>query len=909
MKKYFLSVLVLCSLLLNAKQIEVYIQPNLILKYDEQKWPTYNNYYINHDVFFNNDNELLGRVLNDDYQVHSSIVSNKYICYDSYLISDSLEKNRLQIIKIENVPTKYNNPTNINYYFIKKELYNTSIVNKVDEAYNKQYKQFAVFHYPNVTQKSITNKVINNFFLAYYFEGKTVYAIQGAFEKNTSDAKNDFYEILDNIEFTTTEKYDNKAVMPISRKEVDVLIADVKNKLHDIVYSFLEINTDNTPYQKQINARTFAKLLEYKYGSSQGANGNKIGSKVNIDEQIARLEEYIKTNINSSKIQTYIDSLENLYSQINKPEDNYNYYDEGYNVAFDAFTTDSKYLQYDSIPFASIKKYINEYLPSIIDTIVNRNVRKYYNDTFEIHRIYNFCNAIYDARKQNKPQEEIDDLMLEFSEATKDQYKYTDRISNNDINWSDMFLGSEVGRQLENLIRGALDDYAHQFTATKFVNDYKELQKNVSIEDYLEFTDNPFIKNNLLTNYAMHNYNTDESRVYLVDRINKYIDEKILKDPIKTFSIEEIRDINSIYFNEEQIFNRTEPQTHWYVAHLYDSDNLSTRIKDSVLLVSFRLNENRVLFYNYKFIKINNTKNLEFDIINRFKIDENKNYIQLYEYGKKIDENNYDEISIVPDYIQKIEKSSIRIHLLNYKAINSSYATIELPKKLFGNYKYVYSNCSYNQVGCGDKAIFNFREGDLIVDDIQNAKSEAYKSIEKNIQTLEKKVDVLDSMALEFDDNTLEKYTEILLKKSYNNYLEFLRYANELDSMRTVDLEDKYYSKIDVERAKIIKLRDLLYKLEDEQKIDAKEVISFSDAVFEDLDNDGNIEAIVLGASNGELIYYDVYTIKNNQVEKYKNQNTKKQIQNTTACKSFLKFSKIVNREVEEVTEEVIEEY
>jgi hypothetical protein len=905
MKKYFLCVLVLCSLLLNAKQTEVYIQPNLILKYDEQKWPTYNNYYINHDVFFNNDNELLGRVLNDDYQVHGSIVSNKYICYDSYLISDSLEKNRLQINKIENVPTKYNNPTNINYYFIKKELYNTSIVNKVDEAYNKQYKQFAVFHYPNVTQKSTTNKVINNFFLAYYFEGKTVYAIQGAFEKNTNEAKADFYEILDNIEFTTPERYDKNTVMPISNKEVDMLLAEMKNKLHDIVYSFLEINTDNTPYQKQINARTFAKLLEYKYGSSQGANDNKIGSKVNIDEQIARLEEYIKLNINSSKIHIYIDSLENLYSQINVPEHDYGYYDDGYNVAFDAFTTDSKYLQYDSIPFASIKKYINEYLPSIIDTIVNRNVRNYYNDTFEIHRIYNFCNAIYDARKQNKPQEEIDDLMLEFNEAYKVQYKYTDRISNNDINWSDMFLGSEVGRQLENLIRGALDDYAQQFTATKFVNDYKELQKNVSIEDYLEFTDNPFVKNNLLTNYVMQNYNTEESKFYLVDRINKYIDEKILKDPIKTYSFEEIFDINSMHLNEEQIFNRTEPQTHWYVAHLYDSDNLSTRIKDSVLLVSFRLNENRVLFCNYKFIKINNTKNLEFNIINRFKIDENKNYIQLYEYGKKIDENNYDEISIVPDYIQKIEKSSIRIHLLNYKAINNSYATIELPKKLFGNYKYVYSNCSYNQVGCGDKAIFNFREGDLIVDDIQNSKSEAYKSIEKNIQTLERKVDVLDSMALEFDDNTQEKYTEILLKKSYNNYLEFLRYANELDSMRTVDLEDKYYSKIDVERAKIIKLRDLLYKLEDEQKIDAKEVISFSDAVFEDLDYDGNIEAIVLGASNGDLIYYDAYTIKNNQVEKYKNQNTKKQIQNTTACKSFLKFSKIVNRN----TVEVIEEY
>ena len=117
-----------------------------------------------------------------------------------------------------------------------------------------------------------------------------------------------------------------------------------------------------------------------------------------------------------------------------------------------------------------------------------------------------------------------------------------------------MFLGSEVGRQLENLIRGALDDYAQQFTATKFVNDYKELQKNVSIEDYLEFTDNPFVKNNLLTNYVMQNYNTEESKFYLVDRINKYIDEKILKDPIKTYSFEEIFDINSMHLNEEQIY-------------------------------------------------------------------------------------------------------------------------------------------------------------------------------------------------------------------------------------------------------------------------------------------------------------------------------------------------------------------
>ncbi|QQR97296.1 MAG: hypothetical protein IPK18_10495 [Sphingobacteriales bacterium] len=910
MKKYFLCVLVLCSLLLNAKQTEVYIQPNLILKYDEQKWPTYSDYYLNHDAMLSDNNELLSNILNKNFPVHYSIGNNKYICYDGYLISDSLAQNRLQIKKIEDVPTKYNNPTSINYYYINKEMYSTTIVDRIDDAQNKQYKQFAVFHYPIVTQKNSTKENVNDTYLAYYFEGKTVYAIHGVFTKNANDAKVDFYEILDNIEFTTPEKYDKKTGMPISIKEVDVLIAEAKNKLHSLLSDYLQINKNNTPIPNQIKARNFAKLLEYTYGTNQNTDNSQNETNENLEEKIENLIELIKSDLESAKSQIYVDSLENMYARIsvaNNSEylyDSYAYAAEDYS-RLSEFTTQARYLKYDSLPFVEIKKYINGYLPSIVDSAVNETIKQYNDDTAATSQFYTICNKIYDAIKQQKPQEDIDDLIYEFKSIEKGKYTY-EELYGKSADWKNIFLQTgEIGTQLEYLITGTLEDNAVQFTAKKNLNGFKELEQNATIEDYFEFIDKPLIKNNIITNYFLKNHTISESRIEDINTLSKYIDEKILKDPIKTYALEKIKNTNRYQSMdlEEQIFSKSEPKTHWYVAYLYHTDILNEKISDSVLLVGFRLNENRTLYVYQKFLKTNNTNKLEYNI-EAMKVDENKNYLLLYESEvEKIEESDLNENNMI-EYAYPPRKDGYdRVQILNYRAINNQHATVELPKRLLDNYKNVYRHCAYEQTGCGDKATYDFTRGELIKENSESQKTKVESALEKNILALERKVEILDSLSWEYDDNTIDNYTDILLKKSYNSYVAFLQYANELDSMRNVDMANKYYAKIDAENAKIDNLQDFLYDLEDakETEIKAADVLLFSDLIFEDIDGNGTNEILLLGVSNGDLVYYDVYTINNNNVEKYKNQNAKKQILNTIACKSFLKYSKRMRFEEYEI--------
>lgn len=511
----------------------------------------------------------------------------------------------------------------------------------------------------------------------------------------------------------------------------------------------------------------------------------------------------------------------------------------------------------DSLYVSLQKNWIKKYEPTTIETTAKENSSVLANLSIqEIHQYIkdNFPKAAelklqerLNASKSNDDviisnEESVDSVFIPSIEKTYEpHYDFSPfRNRRNNLILFQNFELPEIGFAYSNYYESEQKVINGEFMLNDYLNNTTEYESASIFQNTIsDIKEKAQTKNNLERYKEM----TSEYDNTIIENavINK-LEKEIFKGK---YSLKYFVELGT---ETKYLKDKTTVSSIWFLCSPY-----ATYYKDTItdyIVLSFTKNGNQWL-PSYSTIKANFGK------------------VDTEMPGVTFPENTLGKDYVVINYDTKQYIADKKNHTIG------GWTTINKDDSLFyKTYPISFPNCNYSVVGCGDDEQANISVYETIINSTINP--------------------------------DLVKINELISKNkiSYNSL--FTTLFNEIKKYNFDynQLPDSVVNGFTNQENIIEEINNKLLELQRTYCANLKptERVYSSSLYYDDLNLDGKDEVFCFSISNGKLLEYNIYTIKNNKVVKYENANALKQIQNT---KSY----KLLEEKSKEITEKDISIY